>query len=207
LPPDLYLFDFDGTLADSFPWFGKVLNDVADRFGFRRVEEAEVETLRGWSAAQIIRHLGVPLWQLPRLGVHMRALMNDEIDAIPLFPGVDALLRTLAARGARLAVVTSNSEANVRRVLGPELAALVAHYECGASIFGKHAKFRRVLAAAGVAPARALALGDELRDLEAARKAGIPFGAVAWGYTRADALAAAGPDHLFGTVGAIADLA
>ena len=33
----LVIFDFDGTLADSFPWFAGVLNGVADRYGFRRV--------------------------------------------------------------------------------------------------------------------------------------------------------------------------
>ena len=35
----LAIFDFDGTLADSFAWFLSVINEVADRYGFRRIEE------------------------------------------------------------------------------------------------------------------------------------------------------------------------
>ena len=37
MPYSLAIFDLDGTLADSFPWFLRTINDVADRFGFRRV--------------------------------------------------------------------------------------------------------------------------------------------------------------------------
>ena len=39
----LAIFDFDGTLADSFPWFAGVLDRMADRHGFRRVDAAERE--------------------------------------------------------------------------------------------------------------------------------------------------------------------
>ena len=53
----LVIFDLDGTLADTFPWFLSVLNGVADRYRFKRIEKHEVERLRGYSARQIIRHL------------------------------------------------------------------------------------------------------------------------------------------------------
>jgi len=39
----LAIFDFDGTLANSFPWFCTVLNEVAAKHGFRRVNESEVD--------------------------------------------------------------------------------------------------------------------------------------------------------------------
>ena len=61
----LAIFDFDGTLADSFPWFIGVLNGVADRYGFNRVRPDDVEQLRGYDARQIMRHLRVPSWKLP----------------------------------------------------------------------------------------------------------------------------------------------
>jgi len=37
MPYSLVIFDLDGTLVDSFPWFLRTINDVADYFGFRRV--------------------------------------------------------------------------------------------------------------------------------------------------------------------------
>ena len=199
----LVIFDFDGTLADSFGWFSRVLNGVADRYAFRRVEPHEVEALRGLSAREMVKHLGVPAWKLPLIARHMRRLKAREPAA--LFEGTSAMLRTLSARGTALAVVSSDSEDNVRRTLGPALAGLIAHYACGASLFGKAAKFRSVLRHARLSPSDTIAIGDELRDLEAARGAGIAFGAVTWGYTRPDALAAHAPEEMFNSIGEICD--
>ena len=181
MPYALAIFDLDGTLADSFPWFLRTINDVADRFGFRRVRDEDVETLRHASTREILAHLEVPLWKLPAIARHMRRLKAAAAPDISLFAGTDAMLRTLADGGVQLALVTSDSEANAREKLGPS-AALFAHFDCSASLFGKAAKFRRVIRRAGVAPDRVIAIGDEVRDIEAARAVGIACGAVCWGY-------------------------
>jgi len=68
----LVIFDFDGTLVDSFPWFVQVLNDVADRYRFRRVDPHQAEALRGQSAREMIRYLGIPAWKMPLIARHMR---------------------------------------------------------------------------------------------------------------------------------------
>jgi len=196
----LAIFDLDGTLADSFPWFQRVFNGVADRYGFRRVAEHEVAALRGKGPRELLTHLDVPVWKLPLIAAHMRRLKSRHLDDIPLFFGAHEMLQSLAGAGVRLALVSSDHEANVRHQLGAETAALFAHYACGASLFGKTAKFRQVLKRSRVAPAQTIAIGDELRDIEAARAAGIACGAVAWGYADAAALRAQRPDRMFATM-------
>jgi phosphoglycolate phosphatase len=196
----LAIFDFDGTLADSFNWFLGVSNRLADEFRFRRMEEHEIETLRGQGARQIVGQFGIPAWKLPLVGRRMQQHMAAEIGQIALFPGVDRLLRELARHGVRLAIVTSNSIGNVRQVLGPESAALIDHYACGVSIFGKGAKLRGVLRSSGISAAEAICIGDEIRDLEAARAEGIAFGAVSWGYTTPEGLRAHAPREMFASV-------
>jgi phosphoglycolate phosphatase len=202
---DLAIFDFDGTLADSLPWFLDVFNEIADRFRFIRMERSELDTLRRYRPHKILRLLGIPLWKVPIIASYMRALMTRNIDRIALFEGVADVLRRLAGRRIALAVVSSNSRENVRRVLGPEVAALVDYYECGASLFGKKSKFKKVLARSGVAPTAAICIGDEIRDLEAARSAGIAFGAVSWGYNDVEALRAHSPTEVFTTPADLAD--
>ncbi|CAO3422409.1 HAD hydrolase-like protein [Azospirillum endophyticum] len=192
----LAIFDFDGTLADSFPWFVGVLNGVADRYGFNRVQADEVERLRGYDARQIMRHLGVSNWKLPFIANHMRQLMARDIDGIGPFPGVPEMLRALNGRGVTVAIVSSNSVENIRSILGAEAAGQVAHYGCGASLFGKAAKFRKMLRITGIPAGCAVGIGDEVRDIDAARKVGIGCAAVTWGYARGDALAARRPDRL-----------
>lgn len=201
---DLVILDFDGTLADSRTWFGSVFNEVARRYRFRQATPAELEALRGEGVPGVLRALGVAHWKVPLIARHMRKLVARDIAQIALFPGARQLVHDLADAGVRLAMVSSNAEANVRSVLGLEAAARIGHYACGASLHGKVAKFRIVLRAADVASARAIAIGDEIRDIDAAAGAGIASGAVAWGYATRAALEARVPTAIFDDMAAIA---
>ncbi len=200
----LVIFDFDGTLADTLPWFAGVMNQVADRYRFRRIAEGEHELLRGYEPSQIIQHLGVSVWRMPFIARYMRSLMNAQLDRISLFEGIDTLLPKLTEAGATLGMVSSNSEENVRAVLGPANAALMARYECGVSMFGKGSRLKKVLAKLRIPANEALYVGDEIRDILAARSAGIASGAVSWGYNTPEALKVHSPTVLFERVEDIA---
>ncbi|MBO0764124.1 MAG: HAD hydrolase-like protein [Hyphomicrobiaceae bacterium] len=197
MPYALAILDLDGTLADSLPWFRGHVNDVADRFGFRRVTEADIAELRRAGPREILERLNVARWKVPLIARHMRRLKAAHLAEIPLFPGAGAMLQALTAGGLRLALVTSDTLANARAQLGAANAALFSDFACGASLFGKAAKFHRVVRRAGVAPAHVIAIGDEVRDIDAARAAGIACGAVTWGYATPETLRALGPDLLF----------
>jgi phosphoglycolate phosphatase len=196
----LVIFDFDGTLADSLPWFVSIFDGVAVKYGFKRLDRSNLETLRGLDARQIMTQYQVPLWKVPSIAHHVHMLMKRDADNIKLFPGISDALRALTEKGAILAVVTSNSYVNVLRVLGPENSARFSHFECGASIFGKASRLRSVLAAAKVSPDQAILIGDEIRDARAAAQASIAFGAVSWGFNRVDVLIANGASETFTTV-------
>jgi phosphoglycolate phosphatase len=204
MPYSLAIFDLDGTLVDSFPWFLRTINDVADRFGFRRVRDEDVEGLRHASTREILSRLEVPVWKLPAIARYARRLKGEAAAEIPLFEGAEAMLRTLVDNGVQLALVTSDSEANARQKLGAS-ATLFSQFDCAASVFGKPAKFRRVIRRAGMAPQNVISIGDEVRDIEAARAVGVACGAVSWGYAAPAALRALAPDYMFGHVRDIAD--
>ncbi|MCH8684197.1 HAD hydrolase-like protein [Pedomonas mirosovicensis] len=201
----LVIFDFDGTLADSADWFIAALNKAALRFGFRTLSGEEVAMLRGRSNREIIRYLRVPMWKMPMIAAYIRRLSAEDAGSLRLFPGVgDALIR-LRAAGIGIAIVSSNTEATIRRVLGAEIAALVETYECGASLFGKAAKFRRVLRRTGIPAEATISIGDEARDIEAAGQAGVAAGAVTWGYATPALLQSFGPAALFDSFPALAE--
>lgn len=196
MPYSLVIFDLDGTLADSFAWFRRNLNLVAKRYRFRAVAEGDVEMLRHASTQQILGHLEIPRWKIPLIARHMRKLKTAQAASIALFPGVATMLGTLADHGVQLALVSSDTEANAREKLGPS-AALFSDFDCSASIFGKARKFRRVIKRAGIDPNAVIAIGDETRDIEAARIVGIACGAVTWGYAAPKALRDRDPNHIF----------
>lgn len=196
----LIIFDFDGTLADTFPWFVSVLDDVADHFQFRRLAQDEIETLRECDARQLLKSHGVPLWKVPLIARYLTGRLARDAARIPLFTGVDDLLRGLAERNVEMALASSNAERNVTTILGPERMRRFGHRECGVPLFGKAARLRKIVSRSGFDPREVLCVGDEIRDIEAARAARLDCGAVSWGYTRAEALAAHAPDALFSSM-------
>jgi phosphoglycolate phosphatase len=195
----LAIFDFDGTLADSLPWFRASFQDMIARFDLAPVSAEELETMRGLSARQIMARLNVSMWQLPAIVSDMRTRKLAAASGISLFDDIPAMLTDLQQSGIKIAVVSSDSEASVRHVLGPT-AALITRFDCGAAVFGKHWKFRRVARKLGAKPSETICIGDETRDIEAAKAAGMDSGAVAWGYAFPAALQAMGPTYLFNSI-------
>jgi phosphoglycolate phosphatase len=192
----LVIFDFDGTLADSFPWVLRTVDEVADRFKFRRLREGELDELRFCDARQVMQRLGVPRWKVPMIARYVRSRMAQDVDQIGLFPGAGEMLDQLADAGLRLAVVSANGEATIRTVLGPHARGITA-IAGGVSLFGKRGKLLRMSRLTGVESRQAIVIGDEIRDLNAAQAARMAFGAVSWGLTRPEALEAGEPAVLF----------
>ncbi|EEG07937.1 HAD hydrolase-like protein [Pseudogulbenkiania ferrooxidans] len=203
----LAIFDFDGTLVDSFPVFTGMLNQLADLHGFKKIEPHDIPLFRHYSARQIMSHVGLPNWKLPLVARSGIALMRRQADAIVLFDGVEESLRYLAQQGVTLSLITGNSADNVRRILGAERLSLFRHVECGMSIFGKRSRIKKVLARAAVAGNEAIYIGDQITDGEAAHRAGVAFGAVAWGYGSIESLRHCAPEEEFESVAAIRRIA
>ncbi len=199
---ELVIFDFDGTLADSAAWMMRAVNPMARRYGFKTVTDEEIEMLRGRSTREVIRYLGVSPWKLPLIARAGKKLMAADAHTIPLFPETEKMLRALHAAGVKIAVVSSNSETVIRRVLGEELGNLISLYACGASLFGKARKFKQVTRQ-GVARDKIICIGDETRDIEAARAVGLDCGAVGWGYAKPSILAQHGPTVSFNSMSEI----
>ena len=153
----------------------------------------------------MLEHVGIPMWKIPMLQRHLRKRMTSDIGRIALFPGVVELLQGLHEKGIALAIVTSNSFINVRAVLGPENVGLIQHFACGAPILGKRSKLRKVFHSSGAQPSEAIFIGDEIRDLHAARAEGIAFGAVSWGVNSAESLTECSPEEMFSSIEEIAD--
>lgn len=200
---DLVIFDFDGTLADSLTWFRSVLSDVLESHNLKAISLDQAETLRGLTPKAIMDELEIPAWKVPLIAADVRQRAADNAEHIKLYDGIVELLDGLAAGGVKVAVVSSNGEAAVRDVLGPELTARIDMFACGAALFGKASVFKKVIRRCETSADRTLCIGDEVRDIEAAREAGCDCGAVSWGFATREILAASGPDHVWDKPGEI----
>jgi phosphoglycolate phosphatase len=196
----LVIFDFDGTLADSWPLAADMLVAQASRFRYRQFTRDEIERLRALPTREVFRALEIAPWRLPGIIRAMRKDLERSHHAIPLFQGVSAMLHALKASGLQIGVVSSNSLATIIRTLGSEAMNCITFTECGASLYGKAKRLRRMLRRAGVEETEAVAVGDDTRDLDAASKAGLPGLAVEWGYAEAALLRTLAPGRSFQSI-------
>jgi phosphoglycolate phosphatase len=193
----LVVFDFDGTLADSLGWLASVMPETAARFRFSRVGPEKHDYLRSLDAAELLQYLKIPVWKIPIVALHLRKRMAREADSIPLYPGVSEMLEDLASGRLNLALLSSNSRNNVLRILGPRLSDCFDFFHCEVPYLGKTRQFGNLMKKSGCAPSEVLYIGDETRDLEAARSHGVDFGAVAWGFNNPSAFERHRPEYFF----------
>jgi len=180
------IFDFDGTLADSFELALEIAHELMD---LGQLDGAEIARLRGMPPAKIMRELHIPLTRVPRLLIKGRQKMHTRIAEVHPFPGIPDTVRKLHADGYHLLVMSSNSERNVRTFLrANDLELYFDGVYGGAAIFNKSSALRKVLRRNRLDAADCFYIGDEVRDVIAAAKTGVEPVAVAWGYQTAEAL-------------------
>jgi phosphoglycolate phosphatase len=202
----LVVFDFDGTLSNSFPLVISLVEELTNKFKVKRLDHVSLETMRGLPAKKILKMHRVPFWKLPAMVRFTRKKMNANRHAISLFEGVDTMLVALNERKIQLAMITTNNQENVRHVLGEKLWNLFSYMEDRVSMFGKPASLKRVIRKSGVKEDEVLSIGDEIRDLDAAHKVMVPFGAVTWGYSTRVALEERRPKFIFTSMDQIVEL-
>lgn len=196
----LAIFDFDGTLANTQVFFAGIFNEIALRHRLRQIDPAEVESLRHLNVRQMMQHIGLSRWKLPWVTRSFLKAMHLKADEIALFPGVEDLLQSLHRESISLAIVSSNSEKNIRRILGDGSSHLFSQFQCGVSIFGKARRIRKVVRSFCSSQDQAIYIGDQTTDAEAAKSCNVAFGAVSWGFETAETLSKSEPDVLFDSV-------
>jgi phosphoglycolate phosphatase len=200
VPYRLVIFDFDGTLADSFAVSLDLWDELAAKHRFKPFDRSQAQLLRGLDSRELMRLHEVPTWKIPLIVRSARTILSREIGRIQLFPGIDQAIEHLIEHGVTVAIATTNSRKNVLAVLGARLSSRIAMIEAGAPLFGKAARLRKLLRVTKTPVANAILIGDEKRDAVAAQQAGIAFGAVAWGFATLESLRQHQPVQVFNAV-------
>lgn len=191
-PKPTLIFDFDGTLADTLPLLLALSNRLAPEYGHRRVAEADIEALRGLHAREVLRWLKIPWYKLPRLARRIRAELHREMAQVAAIKTIPATITQLAP-DFRLGILTTNSVANVRIFLTTQQMTHFTFVRSSPRLLGKRRTLKRVLREQRLVATDTLYIGDEVRDVEAARACGLDTLAVSWGANAADSLTRAKP--------------
>jgi phosphoglycolate phosphatase len=190
------IFDFDGTIANTFDATLRIVNQLAPEFDYRPVKPEDIERLRGSSYGDIAVELGISWRKVPRIAVRIRKEMGRTIRDVATFEGLPQVLSELRERGLRLGILTSNARENVEHFLSARGLSYFDFISSSASLWGKERRLKSLIRSRGLDVRDVAYLGDEVRDIQATKPLGIRMIAVGWGYTTPALLAAHEPDHL-----------
>ncbi len=188
------IFDFDGTIADSFGTVIEIAYQLTKLDQLADLDKVKWMRDNNVGLAQALKGLKISKWKLLWLLQRGRRLMADRIKQVPVFPGLEEVLRTLKQNRFQLYIVSTNSRSNVERFLKEKnLESYFNRIYGGVGLLEKDKVIKRVLKHERLDPSSAIYVGDEVRDIEAAKRLGMPCAAVAWGYNSDVLLASYAP--------------
>jgi phosphoglycolate phosphatase len=192
---DAALIDLDGTLVDTLPDFDFALNGMLRELGLRSVSPEEIMGMIGRGSEYLIRsllvHVGAPTSAYEAAwSSYWRRYLEINGQYARVYPGVREGVAALREAGLKLACLTNKPGDFARPLLAR--TQLAPFFD---AVFGGEAFERkkpdplpliRTCEALGVAPSRALMIGDSSNDARAARAAGCPVVLVTYGYNHGE---------------------
>ncbi|HSX39536.1 MAG TPA: HAD-IA family hydrolase [Candidatus Saccharimonadales bacterium] len=190
------IFDFDGTLADTRQIVQDIFNQLAPKYGFKLITDAEIENLRDHSAREFFKSLRVNPFKIPSLIKTAKAGMAEKIKYAKAFDGIAEMLCELKNLQFTLGVLTSNSVENVQTFLDNNKLTQLDFIDSENDLFGKDKALNALIKKFNLVKSEVIYVGDETRDIDACKKAGVKIIAVTWGFNSEKALNQLKPDFL-----------
>lgn len=188
------IFDFDGTLADSLPL---VIEIAEELLGPLNLSESEKTRLRNLPMRAVLKESGIAYSKILRLVVKGRAMIKQRMDELNIIPDLGKEIKAIKSDGYMLYVLSSNSEGNIRSFLKRnDLLDCFSDVKGSIGLFSKTSALKKFLKVKKIDKNDCLYVGDEVRDVDASKKLGIPIISVAWGFNGEKILKASDPDVL-----------
>jgi phosphoglycolate phosphatase len=187
------IFDFDGTIADSF----ETLLGIFEEITGRKLSGQEITDLRAKPLKYVLKYLQIRRWQIPRFVLKARRSLNSKMAGIKIFSGMDKTLEQLGSGGHQMFILSTNDERNIVQFLRTNrLDGYVSKVYGNIGLRSKSSALNKIIKREKLDRQNCVYIGDEIRDIEAAKKAGITSVGVTWGFNSPDAIKNARPEIL-----------
>lgn len=190
------LFDFDGTIADSFGLGVQIFNNLAPKYGIRPFSEHKLHELRSIPTHKALKQLNIPLYKLPVLIPIFLHEFKAVLPQLQPFEGIRQCLQSLQDAKIPFALLTSNSLDNVKHFLDQHDLNHFDWLEAGSGLFKKQITIARQIKKHGLNKDDVIYIGDETRDIVASHKCGIRIISVTWGFHTREVLKSYNPDFV-----------
>ncbi|MBN1572412.1 MAG: HAD-IA family hydrolase [Deltaproteobacteria bacterium] len=194
---DLFIFDLDGTLADSKDDLKATINHTLKSFGMKALTDAETRELVGNGITNVFKNMTGKSEEekYETIRTYIEYLESHLLDTTVPFPGV---IETLAGIEKRKAVVTNKLVRMAERVVTALGMAdhidLIVGSDSTPKMKPDPAPLYLTIESFNVAPEKTVMVGDTVDDVLSAKAAGVISCGVSYGFGRMEDLKDAGAD-------------
>ncbi len=195
----ILIFDFDGTIADTHHYIVTISNRLSEEFNYLKIPPEEIEHLKDHTVQEVIQHLKVPWLKIPAIITRAKEEFYSDIRNIKPIEGLSDVLRSLKKADVHIGILSSNSIENIQYFLSNHDLDFFDFIESTSKIWGKNISLKKMIDHLHLVKENIIYIGDEIRDVEAAKKINMKVAAVTWGYNSGAALQKRNPDFLIHT--------
>jgi phosphoglycolate phosphatase-like HAD superfamily hydrolase len=190
------IFDFDGTIADTLPFTVNNVLELNRSMKLLNAEKIDIEKFRSMDLSNYIKSLKIPTLKLLYFVIRLQIKLGSQIKSVSTFNDLAETLVLLKRQGVRTGIVTSNSKGNVKKFLEKNNLNYFDFIYTTINYFEKSRLIEKAIRKLKLTKADVIYIGDEVRDIDAARAAGIKIASVTWGYNLESVLTENKPDYL-----------
>ncbi|MBD3377807.1 HAD-IA family hydrolase [candidate division KSB1 bacterium] len=208
MEPRLLLFDFDGTIAESFSQHMAIINRLTLKYGVTIFESSFSKLVYEKNLMELIKLFRISPLVVPLIVFNQRRELYKVIDSIQPVQGIPEVLREIRKRykKIRLGLLTSNSKRNVNRFIANHDLDIFDIVYSSCSIYDKSRSMNRLLKRERLPSSKVIYFGDEVRDILSAKRVNIACGTVTWGFNSEKLLLSADPEFVLRKPDEIFDL-
>jgi len=192
-PPNI-IFDFDGVIGNTIDEIKNIVCELYEEFHQEKVSPEIIKKVIGRGVMEVIRELKVPLNKVPYFEKKVRKELVSRIGNIKIFDGIREVLKEIKKGGYTLGILSSNSQENIHYILKKNHVDFFDFIYSGSSFFGKGKILAKLIKKKGLDPKKTVYIGDEIRDIQAAKQNKVDTIAVGWGYNHEKVLKKEKPD-------------
>ena len=176
------IFDFDGTLADTFVYALEIANKYAPKYHLSVFTPEELQKLKKMSLSAIVKKYKISWFNVIRMVIDSRREVTARLPFVNTFSGIQGMMKKLNDDGYQIAVVSTNSKKNIEYFVNKYFYRDVSIIHTSLNPFNKDKVLKKLLRKFKINPSDAVYVGDEIRDIDAAKSAEISIISVDWGY-------------------------
>ncbi|AVD54590.1 hypothetical protein BEH_24860 (plasmid) [Priestia filamentosa] len=190
------LFNFNGTLLNTKHLAINIFNEIANKYDYRKIAEEEIPYLSTLSVRDRCKVLNVPIYKMPIVGMKIKQRYQQYLPGLEPVKGIHGVIAQLKKMGFQLGFLTTNSRDITSKFLINNSMDIFDYAHYSFNPFSKKGEISFFLKDHNLKAEDIIYIGDELRDIRAAKQNQLYCIAVSWGYDSKELLEAGEPNHI-----------